>query len=172
MEALTRFAWVGAAIAGLSACSMFDGKRAGDIGIDPIYQCQGKDTAANTCDESGTGPMQCHVHVSGEGVNMKVTPFTLRVPRPPDPANPSRVRPAFIILHADEADYRFTNADGPPELKNHPQFQNGAPMNNGKEYRILFLNGPLGPRGVYYTIGVRKGEQVSRCDPLIYNEGF
>jgi hypothetical protein len=30
----------------------------------------------------------------------------------------------------------------------------------------------LGAGGVYYTVAVRKGNRVSRCDPRISNDGF
>jgi hypothetical protein len=166
----------------LSACSMMGGgEKSREIEIDPIFECKGKGTVG-TCDTTGSGPMVCHVRVTGEGADMTVTPFTVKVPRPPDPSGASTVRPAVIVWHADENGYKFTERDGPPELKSHGQFKDGKPTDDpngapgsaaeGKKYRITFLNGPLGAGGVYYTVAVRKGNRVSRCDPRISNDGF
>lgn len=154
-----------------------------DIVIDPIYECQGKNTSGSgTCRVLGaSGRMVCEVTVRGEGAQMSVTPFELRVPRLPDPAHPGQDRPVTIVWTAAEPGYRFTVADGPAELKQHPKFRDGGPTDDpdgghgsaeGRHYRMTFLNGPLSVNGVYYTIAVRKGGVVSRCDPRIINESF
>lgn len=131
--------------------------------------CLLSNTVAETCEPQGN-QLICPVYVFSTPNGPAVFPYRLNVPRG---------REARIVWHLLEPRARFLRADGPRDLNNNSEFDQGSPSNdhdggndsgaNGRKYKFRYKN-MVTSATHDYTIFYRSGtgQEVS-CHPTITN---
>jgi hypothetical protein len=131
--------------------------------------CVQSDTKAATCEQRGV-VLFCPVYVYNTTNGPVVYPYTLVVP--------AREK-ARIVWHLLEPKTEFLAADGPQELKQESEFEDGGPTDHpegggnpgakGKKYRFHYKNTQPG-KTFKYTIKFRSAAGTEfGCDPAITN---
>lgn len=153
-----------------SSCTwMCDACKSRDGGVEPrANACLINDTKANTCRSQGSH-LVCDLYVYNTPGGTVVYPYTLLVPPR---------QKAKLVWHLLEPKMKFERADGPQELKQNTEFDDGGPTDDpdgtiiaasGKRYTVFDKN-TVGRRHEY-TIQFRSQQSgtVFRCDPTIEN---
>lgn len=130
--------------------------------------CIQANTKAETCEMKG-GALFCPIYVFNTPSGTVVFPYKLKVP--------AGVK-ARLVWRLLEPKSQFIADDGPQELKNNSEFEDGSPSAdddgtisaNGQRYKITYKN-RLASTTHSYTIQFRnQGGTVFKCDPTITNE--